>query len=631
MSKRATQPFKRSHFIVVASLLTAGFFMVMVRLIVIQGFQNHEWLKRAEQAHEKNISIEAERGTIYDRAGNILAINVEVPSVYAIPTAIRNPAAASRALAPILKLDAKVLQRKLSEEKSFVWLQRRIGPEKAQEIEKRQIEGIGFVMESQRFYPKRTLFGHLLGFAGLDNRGLEGIELKYDSSLRGEKGWLVVERDAHGKSVFPKGFDYLAPSRGKDLHLTVDEVIQYVSERELDRVIEKTGAKGGTVIVMDPWSGEILSMAVRPRFNPNRVGEYHPSEWRNRAITDSYEPGSTLKIITAAAALEEKVVTPDELIDCEEGAYFIGGTVLHDHEPVGVVSFREVVAKSSNIGTAKVAQRLGDERLVSYLRAFGFGERLGIDLVGEAAGLVRDPKQWSKRSLVSMAMGQEIGVTPLQMATAASVIANGGYLMTPHLIKEVKEAAKKTEVRRPVRYERPVTAHLSAQTQRRVISEGTAREMVRILGEVVSKTGTAEQAAIPGYSVAGKTGTAQKIDPATGRYSPDRFVSSFVGFAPAEDPAVTILVIVDEPEGKGWGGTVAAPVFAAIGREVLHYLKVAPQMPPAGPVLTASLREGENLSLNPAEAVSHPVPVGVLSSRPDRLIRKASVGTRGAR
>lgn len=616
------QPFKRSHFILVASLLTAGFFMVMVRLIVIQGFQNKEWLKRAEQEHEKNVSIEAERGAIYDRAGNILAINVEVPSVYAIPTAIRNPIAAARALAPILKIEPKVLLRKLSEEKSFVWLQRRIGPEKAQEIEKRKMEGIGFVMESQRFYPKRTLFGHLLGFAGLDNRGLEGIELKYDSSLRGEKGWLVVERDAHGKSIFPKGFDYIAPSRGKDLHLTVDEVIQYFSERELDRVVEKTGAKGGTIIVMDPWSGEILSMAVRPRFNPNRVGEHHPSEWRNRAITDSYEPGSTLKIITASAALEEKVVTPDELIDCEEGAYFIGGAVIHDHDPIGVVPFRQVVARSSNIGTAKIAQRLGEERLVSYMRAFGFGERLGIDLVGEAAGLLRDPKQWSKRSLVSMAMGQEIGVTPLQMVTAASVIANGGYLMTPHLIKEVKGEAKKSETHRPVGYKRPGASHLSPQTQRRVISEGTAKEMVRILGEVVSKSGTAEQAAIPGYSVAGKTGTAQKIDPATGRYAPDRFVSSFVGFAPAEDPVVTILVIVDEPEGKGWGGTVAAPVFAAIGKEVLHYLKVAPEMPPAGPVLTASLRESDKSS-------RRPVPVGALSAGPDLLVRKASI--RGAR
>ena len=623
MVKRSTQPFKRSHFILVSTLLTIGFFLVMVRLVIIQGFQSEEWLKRAEQEHEKNISIEAERGTIYDRAGNILAINVEVPSVYAIPNAIRNPAAASRILSHILNIEQKVLLRKLNEEKSFVWLQRKIAPERAQEIEKHKMEGIGFVMESQRFYPKRALFGHLLGFAGLDNRGLEGIELKYDASLRGEKGWLVVERDAHGKSIFPKGFDYIAPSRGKDIHMTVDEVIQHISERELDRVIDKTGAKGGTVIVMDPWSGEILSMAVRPRFNPNQVGAHHPSEWRNRAITDTYEPGSTLKIITASAALEEKVVTPNEMIDCEEGASFIGGAVIHDHEPIGVVPFHQVVAKSSNIGTAKIAQRLGEERLVSYLRAFGFGERLGIDLVGEAPGLVRDPKSWSKRSLVSMAIGQEIGVTPLQMVTAASVIANGGHLMTPHLMKEVKGEEKRSGIRQAnqkstAQGDRRIGAfRTSPQTQRRVISEATAKEMVHILEEVVSKSGTAEQAGIPGYSVAGKTGTAQKINPATGRYAPDRFVSSFVGFAPAEEPVVTILVIVDEPEGKGWGGTVAAPVFAAIGKEVLHYLKVPPAPLSTEPVLTASLRESGDFS-------GGAVPLGILSSRPDRLIRKVS-------
>jgi cell division protein FtsI (penicillin-binding protein 3) len=630
MLKRSAQSFKRSHFILVSSLLTIGFFLVMVRLIIIQGFQNDQWLKRAEQEHERNISIEAERGTIYDRAGNILAINVEVPSVYAIPNAIRNPAAASRILSPILKIDPKILLRKLNEEKSFVWLQRKIGPEKAREIEKHKIEGIGFVMESQRFYPKRALFGHLLGFAGLDNRGLEGVELKYDSSLRGAKGWLVVERDAHGKSIFPKGFDYIAPSRGKDIHMTVDEVIQHISERELDRVIDKTGAKGGTVIVMDPWSGEILSMAVRPRFNPNLVGEHHPSEWRNRAITDTYEPGSTLKIITASAALEEKVVTPNEMIDCEEGSYYTGGTVIHDHEPIGVVPFRQVVAKSSNIGTAKIAQRLGEERLVSYLRAFGFGERLGIDLIGESPGLVRDPKQWSKRSLVSMAMGQEIGVTPLQMVTAASVVANGGHLMTPHLIKEIREEEKRSDIRpvdqksMPQGNRRFATFRASPQTQRRVISEGTAKEMVQILEEVVSKSGTAAQAAIPGYSVAGKTGTAQKFNPATGRYSPDRFVSSFVGFAPAEDPVVTILVIVDEPEGKGWGGTIAAPVFAAIGKEVLHYLKVPPMTVATEPVLTASLRETDDFS-------GGAVPIGILSRRPDPLVRKVSQGDRGPR
>lgn len=569
----------------VSSLLTVGFLLVTVRLVVLQVFQHDEWSKRAEREHEKNVSIQAERGAIYDRNGTVLAMSVEVPSVYAVPGEIRNSAAVSRKLGPILKIDPKSLAKKLDDGKNFVWLARKIDPAKAEEIRRLQLNGIGFVMESQRFYPKRALFGHLLGFAGLDNRGLEGIELKYDTTLRGEKGWLVLERDAHGKSIFPKDLNYIAPSRGKDLYLTVDEVIQHISERELDRVVDQTRAKGGTIIVMDPWSGEILGMAVRPRFNPNTVRTHQPSEWRNRAITDSYEPGSTFKIVTAAAALEEKVVDPNEMIDCEEGSYRIFGTVMNDHDPVGVVPFRQVIAKSSNIGTAKVAQRLGEKRMSDYIRAFGFGERLGIDLLGEMPGLVRDPKQWSKRSLASISIGQEIGVTPLQVITAVSAIANGGWLMTPHLVRQVKEI----DLQR-VGGEGRVVKESSPQVRRRAVSEGTAREMVRILEGVVSKTGTGLLAAIPGHSVAGKTGTAQKIDPATGRYSRHAYVSSFVGFAPAEDPAVAILVMIDEPEGEGWGGTVAAPVFSAIGREVLHYLKVPPQPSLNEQVMTASLK-----------------------------------------
>lgn len=583
-----------SAVLLVSSLLTVGFLVVLIRLVVLQAFQHAEWSKRAEREHEKNVSIEAERGAIYDRNGTVLAMNVEIPSVYAVPGEIRNAAAVSRKLGPILNIDPKSLAKKIDEGKNFVWLARKIEPAKAEQIRSLQLEGIGFVMESQRFYPKRALFGHLLGFAGLDNRGLEGIELKYDTTLRGEKGWLVLERDAHGKSIFPKDLNYIAPSRGKDLYLTVDEVIQHVSERELDRVVDQTHAKGGTIIVMDPWNGEILAMAVRPRFNPNTVRTHQPSEWRNRAITDAYEPGSTFKIVAASAALEEKVVDPNELIDCEEGVYPLFGTVIHDHEPVGVVPFRQVIAKSSNIGTAKVAQRLGEKRLSSYITAFGFGERLGIDLFGETPGLVRDPGRWSKRSLASVAIGQEIGVTPLQVITAFSAIANGGWVMTPHLVRQVKQIDLQQ-----VGGAGRLIKESSPQVRRRAVSEGTAREMVRILEGVVSKSGTGVKATIPGYTVAGKTGTAQKIDPATGRYSAHDFVSSFVGFAPAEDPAVAILVMVDEPEGEAWGGSVAAPVFSAIGREVLHYLKVPPHPPVAEQVLTASLNVRDEAESRP--------------------------------
>jgi len=562
LKKTSHQP-NRFHFFFVTALFTVGFFIVFLRLLVVQGVQHDTWVERAERAHEKNVQIEAERGSIYDRNGRALAMNVELPSVYAVPRAISHPSSVSRKLAPLLGMNPEVLNKKLANNKRFTWLFRKIDPAKAEEIRDLNIKGIGFVAESQRVYPKRSLFGHVLGFAGLDNHGLEGIELKYDTALRGETGWLVVERDAFGKSVFPKGLDYIVPSRGKDLHLTVDEVIQHISERELERMLEKTGAKGGTVIVMDPWTGEILSMVVSPRFNPNTVGKYRPSEWRNKAITDIYEPGSTFKIVTASAVIEEKLIEADEMVDCEDGRYVVKGTVIHDHEAIGMVPFREVIAKSSNVCTVKVAEILGETRLSDYIKAFGFGERLGVDLVGESPGLLRKKERWSRRSLASLSIGQEIGVTALQMVTATAVIANGGWLMTPHLVKSIEQGEE--------------VQTIPALIKRRVISEETAKEMVQILKGVVSSSGTARLAAIPGHRVAGKTGTAQKFDRVAGRYSRDKYVSSFVGFVPAEDPVITILVVVDEPENEAWGGTVAAPVFSAIGTEVLHYLKVYPR------------------------------------------------------
>lgn len=561
-----TDLFKPASLYGVFFLMMAGFALVLVRLTVIQAVEHDAWAKRASRAQEKNVTIEAQRGAIFDRNGQILAMNVERPSVYAIPSEIENPAAVAKKLSVILGVQQDQLLRKLQKKGAFVWLQRKIEPAAMAQIEAAKMKGIRFAMESKRVYPRESLFGHLIGFGGLDNQGLEGVEHKHNSILRGTDGAIILERDAYGQSVFPKDLQYINPSPGRDLHLTVDERIQYISERELDRVVKATGAKGGTAIVMDPWSGEILAMAIRPEFNPNEVKIASPSTWRNRAISDFYEPGSTFKIVTAAAALEENLVTADELIDCEDGAYRVKGTTIHDHDPKGVIPFRQVIAHSSNIGTIKVAEVLGPERLASYVRAFGFGERLGIDLSGESPGLVRETKQWSGRSLASISIGQEIGVTPLQMVTATSVLANGGYLMTPKIIREIR--GKNGEVL------------TSPQIKRRVLSERTAKELTGILKGVVSDTGTALKASVEGYSVAGKTGTAQKIDPKTGRYFRNKFVSSFAGFAPAEDPVVTILVMVDEPEGKGWGGEIAAPVFANIAKEVLYYLKVPPKAIP---------------------------------------------------
>ncbi|MBI3358673.1 MAG: penicillin-binding protein 2 [Nitrospirae bacterium] len=560
MSKGPT-PFSRSaQFFLVASVLTVGFLFVLIRLAVIQWLQHGKWDHLAKAQHERTIPADVERGTIYDRNGRILAINVEVPSLFAISDKIKNPAKTAKQLAPLLNVTPRSLIEKFNREKDFVWIARKIEQTRLIAVEKLQLPGIEVLMESKRFYPKRALFGHIIGFVGIDNNGLEGVEHKYDDLLKGKKGGVVVVRDAYGRSIYPKGFNYIPPSQGGDVTLTLDETIQYISARALQHGVEQSGAKAGTVLVMNPTNGAILSMAVYPPFNPNKIGLYQPSEWRNKAITDMYEPGSTFKIVTAAAALEEKLVSPEEVIDCENGVYAIAGTMIHDHTPMGKVPFYDVIAKSSNIGTIKVATRLGAEKLSEYARSFGFGTRRGIDLTGESPGLLHNVDAWSSRSLASIAIGQEIGVTALQMISAAAVIANNGVLVTPHVIDN-------HSIGRGDLAPTPVGE--------KVISDRTVKEMTAILERVVVM-GTGRKAAIPGFVVAGKTGTAQKIDPVTGVYSKNGYVSSFVGFVPANKPVLSILVMIDEAAGERTGGEVAAPVFSAIGREVLRYLKIPP-------------------------------------------------------
>jgi cell division protein FtsI (penicillin-binding protein 3) len=546
-------------------LLTAGFLCVGVRLFALQVVEATELSKRAERQHEKSVVLEGERGTIFDRQGRILATNVEVPSIYAIPSLIRNREAVAPDLARVLQSDARTILKRLEGKRNFVWIERKVAPAVARSVMELGIEGIGVLKESQRFYPKRNLMGHLLGFAGMDNRGLEGIELKYDTLLRGEKGWAVVERDAFGHSIFQKGLDSVAPSRGNDLVLTIDEVIQHIAETELDSVMEQTQAANASVIVMNPKTGEILALAVRPEFNPNRVEFLHPDQWRNRAVTDSYEPGSTFKIVTASAALEERVAGPGDIFYCEEGRMAVAGGVMRDHEKEGYLTFREVIQKSSNIGMVKIAMRMKDERLYRHIRAFGFGEKTGIDLEGEAPGLIRDPRYWSGRSLASISIGQEVAATPLQIITAVSAIANGGMLMRPHVVSEIRDADGR------------VVKVFPPEIKRIAVSPETTGKMMSILEGTVTKNGTGEKAAIPGYRVAGKTGTAQKIDPVTKRYSMQDTVSSFVGIVPAEDPRIVVLVVVDSPKGMAWGGTVAAPVFKTIAEQVLRYLGVPPR------------------------------------------------------
>jgi cell division protein FtsI (penicillin-binding protein 3) len=548
-------------------LLLCGFGVVLFRLATLQVLQAAELTVKADRQHQKTVSLEGVRGTIVDRHGKMLAMNLEVPSVFGVPTALDNPAKTARTLSPVLHVRAEELERKLRQDRGFVWLARKLDLEQGRRLERMSMEGVGIVLEGRRFYPKGPLLSHVLGFAGMDGEGLEGIERRYESHLHGEKRVTVLQRDALGRTVFPKeSSSEQNPAPGHQLKLTIDEVIQYIVEKELEEAVARAEAKSGTMIVLDPSTGALLASAVSPRFDPNVVSALRPDRWRNRALTDAYEPGSTMKAILAAAAIEERVMKPDTLVFGEQGRMAIANTMIHDHEKLGWLSFAQVIQKSSNVGAAKAGLALGEQRFYHYLQSFGFGERTEIDLPGEAVGLLKHPREWGRRTLASISMGQEIGVTPMQMVTAVAAIANGGVLMRPYVVSEIRDAQGQTL--------KEVLPHV----KRRVISPESARAVTTILEGVVTD-GTGGKAAIAGFRVAGKTGTAQKIDSRTGRYSASQFVSSFVGYVPANNPRLAMIVVIDEPRGESWGGTVAAPVFNRVGEQVLNYLGVSSNEP----------------------------------------------------
>ncbi|MGH7232613.1 MAG: peptidoglycan D,D-transpeptidase FtsI family protein [Nitrospiraceae bacterium] len=553
----------RGRRIVVALTLGAGFAVILFRLFSLQVLQAGELTARADRQHQKTVSLEGARGAIYDRQGNVLAINMDVPSVFGVPASLGYPSGVARDLARVLHVRADDIERKLRQERSFVWIARKLDPEQGRKLEDLSLDGIGIVLEGRRFYPKGSLLSHVLGFAGMDSQGLEGIERRYDTQLKGDKQVVVLQRDALGRTVFPKGISERVPGAGHNLTLTIDEFIQYITEKELEEAVLATRAKSGMVIVMDPRTGAILAMALNPKFDPNAVGAISADRWRNRTLTDAYEPGSTMKIMVAAAALEEKVMRLETRVYGENGRMEVAGTSIHDHDRSGWMTFAEVIQRSSNIGAVKMAIALGDRRFHRYLSAFGFGERTDIDLPGEVAGLVKAPRAWGRRSLASMAIGQEIGVTALQLVTAVSAVANGGWLMKPYIVSEIRDAKGMA------------VARMEPVARRRPISLETARTLTGILEGVV-KHGTGSRAAVPGYRTAGKTGTAQKIDPQTGRYSGTRFVGSFAGYVPADDPRLAMVVVIDEPHTDAWGGVVAAPVFRRIAEQALPYLGVSP-------------------------------------------------------
>ncbi len=521
-----------------------------------------------KKQHSLFVELEARRGTIYDSNQKPEAVNIATDSVYVSPNEMKDKdkEAAIRQLSLILGASESSLRNKLYRKKSFVWLARKISSLQAQQIKQLKIKGIDFLKESKRCYPNAYLASQIIGFAGLDNQGLEGLELYYDKYLKGKNGFALFLRDARQKKLDLKD-KMLSPRDGYDLELTIDEVIQYIAERELDNSFRANHAKGASIIVMNPHTGQILAMASRPTFDLNEYSKVSKDQVRNRAICDMFEPGSVFKVVTASTALEEKRVSEQDKFFCENGVYKVGNHLLHDHTPHGWLTFTEVIEESSNIGTTKIAQLLGPDIVYKYVKKFGFGTKTGIDMPGEINGSIKEPRFWSKTSIGAIPIGQEVGVTALQLVCAYSAIANGGKLMKPYIVKSIKDKFGQV-----IKNFSPVLVH-------QVVSADTSARMRKILTGVIEE-GTGKMAKMEGFSAAGKTGTAQKLEP-NGAYSHNKFIGSFVGFAPAEEPLIAVVVTIDEPHPNYYGGVVAAPVFKNVAADVLKYLRTK-QLPGQG-------------------------------------------------
>ena len=532
------------------------FFSLVTRIAYLQIVQKDLFKKLAQNQHLKIIPLKGERGRIFDRKGRILATNLNVYSIYADPKLIDEKIRTAKALASILNLDNKEVLTKLRKKSRFVWIKRKITPDQKTNIEKIKLKGIGFIKDRMRFYPQGRLLAHTLGGVNIDNEGIEGIELFYDRYLRGKDGLVSVVSDSACNSLFfsPR---ILKPQRGLDIFLTIDAQIQYWAETYLKETIEEYSAKGGSVVVVQPMTGEILALANCPSFDPNYISSTPQRFIRNIAVTDIFEPGSVFKIATLVAAVDRKPFSLEDRIYCEKGNFKIPGSVLHDWKPYGDLSLKEVFKKSSNIGVAKIATTLGASILYEYIKKLGFGQKTGIDLPGESSSLLKHPRAWSKTSSYIIPIGQEIGITILQLARSMCVITNGGYLVKPHLGKRlvgeygfVKEAGVQ---------------------KAKVFASSVASTVKDILIEVV-EDGTGRLAKIEDLHVGGKTGTAQKFDLKLGRYSPNAYRASFAGFIEKQGSYFVISVSIDEPKKSHFGGVVAAPLFKKIAQKVIKYM-----------------------------------------------------------
>ena len=571
---------------------------IEARLVYLQVFQHDELAARAERQQLRTVPAPAKRGDILDRNGRVLAASADVDSLYAVPSEVDDPSATGAALCDALrdcsKTEQQEVRTRLVRKRPFVYIRRQITPAQATRVADLQLEGIGFMRESRRFYPKRELAAHLIGYVGQESDGLAGLESTYDTLVKGRQGAVLVQTDAHRKA-----FSRVErpPTAGASLELTVDEYLQFVAERELKAGVEWAGAAGGSAVVMDPATGEILALANYPTFNPNTFREFGDNHRRNRAIQDLYEPGSTFKIVTAGAALEEKVLTPDTAIETGPGHIRFGSRVIDEDKGhnYGLLSFTDVIVKSSNVGAIKVGLRVGAERMSEYVRLFGFGRPSSPDFKAESRGIVWAADKLTDSALASVSMGYQVGVTPLQMATAVSVVANGGELMEPRVVRAVIRDGRRIPVPR--------------RTLRRVINRETAADVAAMMEAVVER-GTGSKSRVTGYSVAGKTGTAQKI--INGRYSNTEYNVSFVGFVPVRQPAFTIVVVVDSPHGvPPYGGTVAAPIFSRIADAALRHVGVRPSVDAAPPILvTGGGRQAGPPAIPAIVSISHSGPSG---------------------
>jgi cell division protein FtsI (penicillin-binding protein 3) len=568
----------RFRIYLVAAFFIGAFGAILARAYQLQVLQTEKLTSIARSGYRGVVKLPPKRGTIYDREGHELAVTVEVESIYVHPGQVKNKAKAAKDLACVLGTKERTMAELLKSERPFVWLDRKTTPDRVRKTRALNIDGVGFTTEARRYYPGKEIAGHVLGFAGEDNQGLEGLEKAYDAFLKGPDYTLVQMRDALGRPFSVSRADP-EDQEMRDLVLTIDKDIQYAAEQSLRKAVEGTRAKSGHCIIVDPETGEILAMAVVPLFNPNIFWEHQPFQWRNRAVTDSYEPGSTIKAFLLAAGLDSGLVSPETRFFCENGEYKVGNITIHDHDRKGhgFLAVSEIVSYSSNIGAVKIGERIGYKRFTDYLKRFGFGEKTGIDLPGETEGFVRPVKEAKEIDKATCYFGQGMTVNSLQLVMAMATIANGGKLMRPYVVKEVRDAAgkviKKTEPR----------------TVRRVLSPETASTVTRVLQGVVEEKATGALAALSGYRVAGKTGTSQKVDPRTRRYSNKNYVTLFVGFAPAEKPRMVMLVAVDEPETKKYGGLAAAPVFREVGGWTMNHLRVIPDMT----LVTKDLKEND--------------------------------------